>query len=390
MNKLATAMAIVALAATLAGAEEATARGLRYEARSELGEADAGQLARELDLRFEAFQRLFRFDPALLPSRLKARAFKDEASFDAYLTEALGETRDGASYLHYAKSDRSELLIVRDGKESTARAFAHQSFVQYLRAFIPNPPAWIREGFAIFFDTLGYDAEKGELHYEENLAWLDSVKAWGTSAPSPQKVLTADANAEASASMSPSVFQGASWALVSFLLNTGNEDYRRSMYEGFMLLDPEASAAANAMTFADRLGRWTDVTAAGEDFAAYMAGRKTFTELIEAGRTAYSAKDAEKAEDAFLDAGRLRPTHYAPHYYLGLIAYERKDYALAENQYRTSLQLGADEALVSYALGVNAAADGRNEDARTYLTKAKSADPARYGTRAEELMARLK
>ena len=36
------------------------------------------------------------------------------------------------------------------------------------------------------------------------------------------------------------------------------------------------------------------------------------------------------------------------------------------------------------------AADGRSADARTFLTKAKTIAPARYGARADELLAKLK
>jgi tetratricopeptide (TPR) repeat protein len=85
-----------------------------------------------------------------------------------------------------------------------------------------------------------------------------------------------------------------------------------------------------------------------------------------------------------------RPNHYAPYYYLGLIYYEEKSYDLAEEYYRSSLEYGADEALVSYALGLNAASAGRNIDAVSWLQKASAADPARYKSRADELIGRLR
>jgi hypothetical protein len=58
-----------------------------------------------------------------------------------------------------------------------------------------------------------------------------------------------------------------------------------------------------------------------------------------------------------------------------LLAYERKDYSLAENHYRTAEQLGADSALVNYALGLNAAADGRKADAIAFWRRPKRPPP---------------
>lgn len=395
---LTTALTVFAFSAPAfaqsAEGEAAVAVGERYEVRSQLGEDDARMLARELDLRFAAYDMLFRFDPSVLSGKLKVRAFKDKEAYDSYLKAALGDTREEAVYLHYGSDgrggpdNRSELVLLRDGAHPTGKIFAHQAFIQYLRTFIPNPPAWIREGFASYFEGLGYDAKKDELTYEENLAWLETVKSWGKTGPSLSSVMLADVQGEET--IDRTKLSGASWALASFLLNGEGEGYRRTLYEIFMLLDPASSAADNARRVAERAAAWINPETAKKDIEAYLALRKSFPELIEDGRAAYAAKQVDKAEQLFLSAAETRPTHYAPHYYLGLLAYERKDYALAENYYRTAEQLGADAALVNYALGVNAAADGRKADAIGFLEKAKAAAPARYAAKADELIARLK
>ncbi len=391
MKRLAMAVAILIIAVAFmsaqnADADLATATGVYYEVRSELGAADAQALAQEMDLRFAVFERLFRFDSKRLSGKLKVRAYKNETSFDQYLLTTLGETRDGATYLHYSRPERSELVVVRDGSAASERAKAHQAFVQYIRAFVPNPPAWIREGFAIFFETVAYDPEKKALNYEENLAWLETVKGWKSDAPSIANLLLA----EESGAVKLSTLQPASWALVSFLLNADQEDYRRFLYESFMLLDSEAASTTNARVIAERGAAWIDPDTAASEYSAYLASRRTFAELIEDGRAAYAAKDPSAAEKAFLAAAELRPSHYAPHYYLGLLAYEKKDYTVAENHYRSAMTLGADEALVSYALGVNAAADGRGEDAKAFLQKAKASSPDRYAVKVDELLARIR
>lgn len=383
--------ALAVLAAASAQAQEAAAsvEGKRYVVSSDLGEADAKALADELDVRFEVYGRLFRFDPAALGGKLRARAFADAAAYDAYLTAALGSTVPGSAYLHYPRPEKRELVVLRSaGGAAGRRALARQAFVQYLRAFVANPPSWMREGFATYFETLEYDPSLSELSYEENLGWLDTVKAWKDAGPSAVSVVLYDA-AEG-AKPSAAEFQAASWALASFLLNTDVEDYRRSLYEAIMVLDPAAPAADNARAAAARMGAWTDAEAFRRDYLSYLSSRKTFAELVEEGRSRYAAKEIPAAEAAFAEAASLRPRHYAPHYYLGLLSYEKKDYAMAENHYRTAAQLGAEEALTAYALGVNALADGRADAARIHLARAKAADPARYGAKADELLSRIK
>ncbi|GAB1481359.1 hypothetical protein MASR2M78_01740 [Treponema sp.] len=386
------ACAALALSGSLAAQEAASgtierAYGKYYEVRSELGLSDAKALAREMDLRFEVYERLFRFNPSTLNGKLRVYAFKDEASFDAYLKTALDDNRDGAAYLHYTRPELCELALVRSSS-APQRIIAHQAFVQFLRSFVPYAPSWFREGFAIFFETLTFDPVINDLTYEENLAWLDTVKKWGAKAPFPLSILSADTDERIQ--IAPSQFQPASWALVSFLLNADGEEYRRTLYESFMLLKPSANAAENSALVGLHAAAWLDEKTAFKDYTDYIAVRRTFAELIEDGRNAYGNKENAKAELMFMAAADLRPSHYAPHYYLGLLSYDRKDYALAENHYRSALQLGADEALVNYALGVNAAADGRNGDARNYLTRAKAVSPERYAAKADELLGRLK
>jgi Flp pilus assembly protein TadD len=360
--------------------------GLRYEIRGDAAAAEASALAREMDLRFEVYNRLFRFDPSRLAGKLRVRSFADKAAYDAYVGERLGSVRDGAVYLHYNQADKCELIVNRQ-TQAADKLFAHQAFIQFLRAFVPNPPTWMRDGFAVYFSTLDYDRKADELVYEENLAWLPTVKGWAGDAPSLESVLFADLDP---ADVDSGKMQGASWALVSFLLNAEDEDYRRTLFESFMALSPTASARDNTQTVAARAGPWIDPEAVVAEYQAYVASRRTFAELVEAGRSAYGAKNGVLAEQLFLGALDLKPEHYAPYYYLGLLAYEKKDLDMAENHYRSALQYGADTALVNYALGLNAVAQGSKENARAYLQKAAGAAPDRYRTKVQELLERLK
>jgi tetratricopeptide (TPR) repeat protein len=380
---------IAALAMPLA-AQTNILRTAHYELVAEAGaESALSSLANELELRFDVYNQLFRFDPASLPESLKVRVFIDPASYDSYINDRIGTVSRGAVYLHYNNYERRELVILK-GSPEEATMLAHQSFVQFLRGFIPNPPTWMREGFSIYFNSLSYDPEEQALQYEENMDWLETVKGLGNNLIYPREILMADAAVYGGAALDRSSknFQICSWAFVSFLLYSGN--HYRSLIESFMLLSPQNSAEENSMAVMDRFSLWTDFSAFDREYTAYIDSRKTFTELMENGRRYYDLGNAMMAELSFLAAQDQRPTHYAPYYYLGLIYYEEKIYEMAEEYYLLSLEYGADEALVSYALGVNAASAGRNNDAIIWLIRAASVDPARYSTRAEDLIQRLR
>jgi tetratricopeptide (TPR) repeat protein len=369
--------------------EEFAAEGTYYIVRSDKDSDGAEALVKELELRMAAYNRLFHFDPDTMQGPLMVRAFTDQEAYDAYISERLGNTQEGAVYLHYSSGDRRELIIHRGSPDEEAMV-SHQAFIQFLRSFITNPPAWIREGFAVFFSTLSMNHTDGQLQDRENLDWLETVKTLGNQAPAPYQILMADIDG------APDNFQASAWALSSFFLKGGGTsseashgDYFRILGEMFMALSPEASAMENTSAAMRRLSLSADMETVEKDYRAYLTSRQTFPELIASGRTAYEGKDLTAAERYFSEAAEARPSHFAPHYYLGLLAYEKKEYEAAESYYQKALEYGADAPLVNYALGLNAASAGRGADAVAYLEQAAAAAPDRYGEKAKELISRL-
>ncbi|MDR2177328.1 MAG: tetratricopeptide repeat protein [Treponema sp.] len=345
--------------------------------------AAAERIGKDLEGRFAIYTRLFRFNPHLLAAPLKVRLISDTAAYGEYLASRLGTESAGALYLHYRQPERRELVINNAGAD-WERTLPYQSFIQYLRAFIPNPPSWIEEGFAIYFSTLSI--EDGETAYAENLSWLERVKE--LSIPPVRDILLLGAQ-DTGAALSREDYSALSWALVSFFLNSGNEDYIRSLLECFALLSPAAGLPENSTAVARRIEDWNGFENLDRDYRSYINARKTFPELMDEGRRAYGEEDFDKAEPAFTMAAGLRPGHYAPHYYLGLIAYGRGDWDRAEQLYNRSLELGSDGALIYYALGLNAAAAGQGERAAEFLRRAADADPVRYREKADVLLQRL-
>jgi tetratricopeptide (TPR) repeat protein len=376
-------MLVLGLTASLSAQEAGWAAPVRsehYVVMSDTG--DGAAVSKEMESRFAVYNRLFRFDPAAGSLPLLVRVYRNKDSYDAYISSRLGGTRPGAVYLHYRQSGRRELIINR-GSADEGKMVPYQAFIQFLRAFVPYPPSWVREGFAIYFSTLTF-TENGEPAYEENLSWLDTVKGLGEKALSPEAILLADQRGF------PPDFQSLSWALVSFFLGSGKEEYFRTMTESFLLLSGTATAAENSETLMKRISLWNPPDVFFKDFQNYLAARKTFTELIEEGQRAYAARDPLGAELAFLGALDQKPAHYAPYYYLGLLAYEEGSVDMAEQYYLSALQYGGDEALVSYALGVNAASAGKTREAIDYLRRAAAVSPERYREKSDSLIQRLR
>ncbi|MDR1929591.1 MAG: hypothetical protein LBQ44_03075 [Treponema sp.] len=373
-------LAALCLGSLINAQEWVSVKSQYYEILAPAGNADAVRIGKELDLRFEAYNGLFHFDPSLRRENLKVRLFTDKAAYDEYVGSRLGSTRDGAVYLHYSTPENRELVINRGNEE---RVFAHQAFVQFLRAFIANPPSWIREGAAVYFNGLKFNAERGVLDYEENLAWLDTVKKLNASLPGAEAVLLADKNGI------PANFQAASWILVSFFLS-GNRDNFRIFTDALMVLSPDESAEVNSDMARYRIGLFNDMVALNKAVSGYIASKKSFNELVNAGQKAYTEKNFNAAESSFKEALELKKDSYVPHYFLGLVSYELKAYDRAERYYQAALGLGAGRALVQYARGVNAAAAGKKAEARQYLRDAADASPAQYKARAEALIDKLK
>jgi hypothetical protein len=362
------------------------AEGNHYRIIHDGDAADAALLLKELELRMDRYNRLFRFNAAGLAGPLQVRSIADTGAYETYIRERLDQAPPGAVYIHYNQEDRRELVINR-GSDAEAAMLAHQAFIQCLRAFIPHPPSWMRDGFAILFSSLRFDPVTEELLYDENLAWLDTVKNLGAGAAGPERVLLADTEESGGAIEN---FKPLSWALASFFLNSGNGDYFRTLTEMFMALSADAGAAENSRAAAGRLSLWTDFETFALDYRSYLDTKKSFAGLLAEGQRAYSDGDIDLAEQRFSQARSMQPDSAEPCYYQALLAYNAGDFARAEDLYNTALHNGADAALVHYALGLNAVAAGRAEEGIRWLEQAAAAAPDRFGEKAGNIIGRLR
>jgi tetratricopeptide (TPR) repeat protein len=347
-----------------------------YEIISDTGAGDL--TGRRLEALFEVFNRVFMFDPAQGALPLRVRVFSNTGEYANYIRSAPAETAAGALYLHYAQSGKRELVI--DQSETGAdNSLPWQAFIQYLRAFVEQPPLWMQKGFASFFSALSF-TEDGKPVYEENLSWLQTVKNM-KNRPPIQDILLAESGGPE--------FTSLACSLVSFFMNGGNEEYTRSFTDSLMTLSNENTQAQNSSAMMRRLflGHGTDKMT--RDYEQYIYSRKSFAQLIAEGQSAYSSGDMTGAELLFRAAMEIKSGNFIPYYYLGLLAYGAGKFNLAHEFYLESVGKGADAATAYYALGLNAASADKPNDAMEYLRRATQEAPARYRDKTEKLIALL-
>lgn len=394
MRRVALILAGLLVLSSIAAAQS----GGRFEAQtehyrvvSEVGRDHAERTAARLEATLGIFNDYFHFDLGELPAPMRVRIFASKAEFDSYLRSIIDETREDFIYLHYGDLARNELVGYFRDEPEYDYSLNHQAFIQYLRSFVGNPPLWLREGFAVYFEEIEYDPETGQAVYRENLAWLDTLKAIVSGeAERPgiplEEMLRLDL---ASAREHIDVFYPQAWGMVSFLLNTDNRDVNRVLWDSLSALEPGAAMLENARAIEREAVRWVNEEQLVDDFLAYLDERRSFRGFVEDGMDLYENGEMEAAEEAFVKALNLRSDNYVPYYYLGLINYDGTNFSLADYYYRQALENGAEEALTYYALGVNAYADNRFEQATDYLERTIELDPEGYATQAEQLIARM-
>ncbi|MFW5744357.1 MAG: hypothetical protein ACOC2D_13865, partial [Spirochaetota bacterium] len=321
-----------------------------YRVLSELGEEHAEATAEKLEALLELYNGYLHFDLDELPVRLRARFFASKDRYDTYLNRVIDTTRDDFVYLHYTDLAKSELVGYDMDAESFDVSLKHQGFIQVLRAFVPNPPLWLREGFAVYFEEVEFDDELERAIYRENLAWLETLQSIvdGSAGVEPiplSEMLRLNVD---EAREQIEVFYPQAWGMVSFLLNNANRDYNRIIWDSISALEPDASLQENSQAVWDTAFRWEEEELIVDAFVSYVGDRKSFRTLVQDGIEQYSAEDLGAAEESFVTALKLREDNFIPYYYMGLINYDRKNYSLADFYYKEALDRGASEALTYY------------------------------------------
>lgn len=352
------------------------------------------ETAKSFNALWNGFNAIFRFNPEQGDSLNRVVILADKTAYDAYIQERIGETRSQYLFLKYSKPELSELVLYPQDSLSGYAAFAgpslnRQLFLQYLYSYVSEPPLWIRDGFQAFFENVSYDARSDVLSTGSVSPWLETAKNCAkdnTRRLGSEAIITATLGDYETARFYPQA-----WSLASFFVTTENPEYQRFIHEACILLAADGSynvktQKENTLAISGRFTRFYSGEKTDADFSVWLAGQHTFNDLVQMGVTSYNEGQFTQAGKTLREALEIRGEDPLVCYYLGLVAYSEKDYGTADQWYRKALEAGGETATIHWALGLSAYADKRYAESRVYLDTAKSANPARYGAKAAELI----
>jgi hypothetical protein len=386
------AVVLLALACSVAVAQETklfSAESVHYRVSAETSQSQADDLARRMEAALRLADDVFHFDLERLPAKMRVRLFRDEAAFNAYLKPIAGQSRTDFVFLAYPDPAQSELLCFPRPEKAFAASLLHQAVVQLCRSYVANVPVWMREGVAAYLEAAAWDAKSASWQPRPNLAWLETLRASvrGETAFVPLADLLVFSRETAQARLD--VFYPEAWGLVNFLATSEDRAYNRILWDAISTLDPEASLEDNSQAVRRRVFGWIGAEKLTQDFKAHVLSVKNAADFAREGAELYAKGELDKAEASLLASIDLDPAGYAAPYYLGLVAYGRKDYVKAETWYLRAFDAGAGAGLINYAMGVNAFAAGKYSLSSNYLKLARDADPTAYATKVDALLKRL-
>jgi tetratricopeptide (TPR) repeat protein len=382
-------LALAAAGAALSAQEPPQAVSEHYQVFTDQGEARAKEIAATMEAAQALFNDLFHFDLTKLTVKLRVRLFAERKDFDQYLTGLIGATRGDFVFISYSDPARSELVGFNRPPAELNASLLHYGLVQFLNAFVPSSPLWLGEGSAAYLEASTLDPASGRFLWQPNLVWLEALKTalrGGSPSTSISELLLFD---KARAARDIATFYPMAWGLVHFLAESPVRRYNRLLWDSISALQPSLPLAENSKIVKERIFSWLDSSRLQSDFQTYILSLRTFNELAREGTELFGAGKLDQAEESFNEALELRADSYLPHYYLGLIHYQRKNYAKAAEYYGRAMDLGIEAALINYALGVNAFAEKKYELAANYLRKAREADPKAYTEKVDSLLKRI-
>jgi len=386
------AVILLALACTAGFAQEAklfVAESAHYRVSAETSQSQADETARRMEAALRLANDVFHFDLAELPAKMRVRLFRDEASFNTYLKPIAAQTRADFVFLAYADPEKSELLCFPRAEKAFSASLIHQAVVQLCRSYVQNMPVWMREGVGAYLEASVWEPKTSSYQLRPNLVWLEPLRGAvrGETALVPLADLLVFTRETAQAKLD--IFYPEAWGLVHFLTNSSDRAHNRILWDAITCLDATASLEENSHAVRTRVFGWLGADRVFQDFKAYVLSMKNATDLAREGADRYAQGDLDGAETALLASVDLDPSGSAALYYLGLVAYGRKEYAKAEDWYLRAYEAGAGVGLINYALGVNAFAAGKYDTSVKYLKLARDADPSAYAEKVDALLTRL-
>ena len=386
------AVILLALACTVAVAQETklfTAESAHYRVSAETSQSQADDLARRAEAALRLANDVFHFDLERLPAKMRMRLFRDETGFNAYLKPIAAQDRTDFVFLAYPDPAQSELLCFPRPEKAFATSLIHQTVVQLCRSYVANVPVWLREGVAAWLEAATWDAKSASWQPRPNFTWLETVRASarGETAFVPIADLLVFTREGAQARLD--VFYPEAWGLVNFLATSEDRAYNRILWDSIAALEATASLEDNSQAVSRRVFGWVSAEKITRDFKAHVLSVKNAADYAREGSELYARAISTGPKRRCSRRSRWTPPAFPAPYYLGLVAYGRKEYAKAETWYLRAYEAGAGAGLINYAMGVNAFAAGKYDVSSNYLKLARDADPAAYAEKVDALLKRL-
>jgi len=343
----------------------------RYIILSEVSEQDSQEISRKMEILYRFFNQFFHFPDPGAREKLRVRIYRNRMSYNNYLLSLINTTRNGFTYLHYGLPQRNELVGFISEDENVQKTLIRQAFIQFIRYALPNTPAWIREGFAMYFENIKITTNYNKLKvtYKQSENWAELVRKimQRTSDRLPITINTLLRADKAYIEQYADTFYPLAWGLVSFLIEIKEKQYNRFLWEALADMKKKNSYEENVNAILQHALIWLDQKKMGQDFLSFLKNINTFQSLIDKGILLYQQKNMDEALQIFQKANTREPSNFTPYYYQGIIYYNLGDYIKAEQLLIKAKNRGLQQDLANYAFGLNAHAQGDREKAIRYL-----------------------
>jgi len=117
-----------------------------YDVETDISPELTLEIAEEMELIYDAYQRVFRNVPGELPTRLRVRIYRKQDDYRKFVGEQLEHS--GGIYLHgFGIVTYAEGKLPRYLRET----LYHEGFHQFMAAKVKYSPVWLNEGLAVLF-----------------------------------------------------------------------------------------------------------------------------------------------------------------------------------------------------------------------------------------------
>jgi hypothetical protein len=120
-----------------------------YRIYSDVSEETAKLISVKMEAALKLYNSIFHFDLSKLSVKLKVKIYNNIDNFNSYIRKFVTEKKNDFIYIHYSDLGKCELVgFTKSAMADFNQSLLHQGFIQFIKAFVANPPLWLQEGMA--------------------------------------------------------------------------------------------------------------------------------------------------------------------------------------------------------------------------------------------------